>query len=119
MYTQTSETLISLVLNVELAAETGTTKAGTEDSSFVGVHVDRNLLLSNNGPHGLLNHRRSGCVTGEDERRDIFLQKEMSRRRTADGPETHQGQASFGQTCVNENDESGFEVAGGGFEIEL
>ena len=68
------------ILGLELAAETGTSEAGTEDSGFIGVYVDRNLVLSNSGPHGLLNHRRSGCATGEDNRRNIFLQKEMSRR---------------------------------------
>ena len=105
------------ILGLELAAKTGTTKAGTEDSSFICVHVDRNLVLSNSGLHGLSNHRCSGCTTSEDDRRDIFLQKEMSWQRTADGPETHQGQAGFGQTCVDGNDESDFEVAGGGFEL--
>ena len=54
-------------------------KTGTEDSSFIGIHVDRHLVLSNSGLHGLLNHRRSGGSTGEDDRRDIFLQEEMSR----------------------------------------
>jgi len=105
------------ILGLELAAETGTTKPGTEDTSFIGVHVDRNILLSNSGLHGLLNHRRSECATGEDDRRDIVLQKKMSRRRTGDEPETHEGWAGFGQTCVNGNEESDFEVAGGGFEL--
>lgn len=61
------------ILSLELAAETGTMKSGTEDCGFVGVHVDRDLVLSNSGLHGLLNHRRSGGATSEDDGRDIFL----------------------------------------------
>ena len=65
-------------LGLELAAETGAMKAGTEDGSFIGIHVDRDLILSNSSPHGLLNHRRSRGTAGEDDRSDIFLQNEMS-----------------------------------------
>ena len=41
----------------------------------------------------------------------------MSRRGTTGGSETYEGQAGLGQTCVNGNDESDFEVAGGSFKL--
>lgn len=63
------------ILGLELAAETGTMKAGTENSSFIGVHVNRNLILSNSGLDSLLNHGRPGGAAGEDDRCDIFLGK--------------------------------------------
>lgn len=48
-------------------------KASAEDSSFIGVHIDRNLILSNGSPDGLLNHRRSGGAARKDDGRDIIL----------------------------------------------
>ena len=66
------------ILGPELAAETSTVKGGTENGSFIYIHVNRNLAFSNSGLHGMLNHRRSGGAAGEDNRRDILLQKEMS-----------------------------------------
>lgn len=66
------------ILGLELAAETSTMKTGTKDSSFIGIHVDRHLALSDSGLHGLLDHGRSGGPASEDDRRDVFLKKEMS-----------------------------------------
>jgi hypothetical protein len=36
---------------------------------------------------------------------------------TVNGVEMYEGQAGLGQACVKGNDESDFEVAGGGFEL--
>lgn len=66
------------ILGLELAAETGAMEPGTEDSGLIGIHINCNLILSNSGLYSLLNHGRSGGATGEDDRRDIFLQKAMS-----------------------------------------
>ena len=79
------------ILSLELAAEAGTVKAGTEDSSFICIHVDRNLAFPDGSLHGLLNHGCSGGATGENDRRDIFLQKNMSRGTAANGLETYEG----------------------------
>ena len=66
------------VFRLELATEAGAIKAGAEDSSFVGIHINRNLVLSCSGLDDLLNHRCSRSPTGKNDRRDIFLQEEVN-----------------------------------------
>ena len=61
------------VFSLELAAETSTIKAGTEDSGFIGIHINSNLIFSCSGLDGLLNHRCSGSPTSKDDRSDILL----------------------------------------------
>ena len=78
-------------LGLELGAETGTVKTSTEDGSFVGVHMDHGHAVTNDGLHGLVNHGCFGGATGEDNRCDVRLQKEMSRRTTTNELETHEG----------------------------
>jgi len=62
-------------LGLDLATETSTVKSGTENGSFINIHVEHKFVFPNGGRDGPSNHRRFGGATGEDNGRDIFLQR--------------------------------------------
>ena len=82
------------LFRLELPTETCAIKTGTEDSRFICIDVNCNLVLSCSRLHGLLNHRRSRSATSKNDRRHIFLKKtvELAReggirpKRTNDRP---------------------------------